>query len=98
MTLFGSAEFLGEEYDKAVDLLQYAEMGELDPQLLYPIAASDNNINIIVIDDSEENGTRPVRWFAGYELERYEDFASFFDHVISMFEFDRDRPIGERPY
>jgi hypothetical protein len=98
MTLFGSAEFLGDEYASAAELLEDAELGDLDPGSLYPVAASSYNINIITIDGSAGDSAGTVRWFGGYELERYDNFAAFFESVITAYEFDRDRPVEDRPY
>ena len=96
--LFGSAEFLGSEFPAARELLQYAELGEHDPNRLCPIAASAENINIFVLEKGDGPDPARVIWFAGYEVEAYQDFEAFFTMVTTSFEEELARPAQDRPY
>ena len=91
--LFGTRELSGYGlYTRANKLLQSLH----DPVLsapkssLMPIAVSENDIDLFVLDRSSETQSQPVIWFAGGEIER---FSSFNDFWVGMRELIEDEII-----
>jgi hypothetical protein len=97
--LFGTPELLGDEFDEAVELISY-----LDPEVLqdagvaeedlFPIGWSPVAIDVFVTVSSAPQ-PRPVIWFAGVEVERFDDVKAFFrymtDSNIALADDLRDR-------
>jgi len=83
--LFGTSELLGEEFDGALELISYLESDVLRDAMvveedLCPIGWSPVAIDVFVTVTSAPE-PRPVIWFAGLEVERFETFEGFFRYM-----------------
>ena len=85
--LFGTTELFEQEFDTAVDLLVELEddvledAGVATSDELFPIGASAVAIDIFATVTSALS-PRPVIWFAGDVVERFESFEAFFQYMI----------------
>ena len=55
---------------------------------LFPIGIDKNNIDLIVIVEAGYKDEGNVIWFAGYEIERYENLAKFFKGMGDLLKED----------
>lgn len=84
--LFGTAELLGEELGAALELISYLEPdvfedSDVEEADLFPIGMSSAAIDVFVTVRSAPE-PRPVIWFAGFEIERFESFEAFFRYLV----------------
>jgi hypothetical protein len=101
--LFGTSELLGAEFDEALEVISYLEpdifedSGVAEDDLL-PIGWSPVAIDVFVTVTSAPE-PRPVIWFAGLEVERFENFEAFFrymtDSNVQLAGRRRDEAAGE---
>lgn len=85
--LFGTTELFEQEFDAAVDLLIELEddvledAGVATSDELFPIGASAVAVDVFATVTSAPS-PRPVIWFAGDVVERFESFEAFFQYMI----------------
>jgi hypothetical protein len=101
--LFGTAELFGAEFDEALEVISYlepdvlADAGVVEEDL-FQIGWSPVAIDVFVTVTSAPE-PRPVLWFAGVEVERFENVEAFFryltDSNVSLARRLREQATGE---
>ena len=90
--LFGTEELLGNAaMENALRTVSYLEEDVLqtsgvDRAMLLPIAATDVDMDIFVLDRTGLPARARVIWFAGTEIQR---FGSFSDYFLAMVDYNR---------
>lgn len=89
--LFGTRDLLdSKKSGKAKELLEVVIESCPDEKIIIeeilPIAVSQNDIDIFVINNENSSSPGIVSWFAGY---RIDTFANFGEYFVSMIEYNK---------
>jgi hypothetical protein len=89
--LFGTADLTGSRYGHALEMLDNLEDAILDRskigrQDVIPIAATAVDLDLFVMTRMSSPKPGQVIWFAGQEIDRYENFGEFY---LAMLECNR---------
>jgi hypothetical protein len=68
------------------DLSVLEENGIVAAQSVYPIGASTDDLDVVVLERQGSDDAGTVIWLAGQEIDRYEGFQDFF---LAMFEYSK---------
>jgi hypothetical protein len=85
--LFGTEDFLSgraHEVLRRPDVAGYLSESGLPARYVVPLGASDVDMDVfLLVSEAAKQCSGQVMWIAGSEVERYSDFADFFEAMVN---------------